>query len=276
MKAYIIGENKVFPYLYDNLKDFLEIYNDKNQYSIKGNKVLKSSDLLLKTSFTDVIILLDCNIFEKKLMLDDCEINFDERIIENFKNCLWMGITYNEKIDYYIDKYNLNYINLSQSMPLFLTSKIALSEILLSKIIQTSSKLAHQRKILVAGYSASNKIICDLLSVNKNIVIVSDRMLHLLVEAKNDGYGILLKEELAKQPINFDIIILDDEYILKKIDFLPHQQVFFIDYEERKKEDKKYQVIYPYFEISQKYPKVIADSLKSCIKKEIKEYFRGE
>ena len=32
MKAYIIGENKVFPYLYDNLKDFLEIYNDKNQY----------------------------------------------------------------------------------------------------------------------------------------------------------------------------------------------------------------------------------------------------
>ena len=95
MKAYIIGENKVFPYLYDNLKDFLEIYNDKNQYSIKGTKVLKSSDLLLKTSFTDVIILLDCNIFEKKLMLDDCETNFDERIIENFKNCLWMGITYN-------------------------------------------------------------------------------------------------------------------------------------------------------------------------------------
>lgn len=276
MKAYLFGENGVYPQLVSELKKVMDITSDMHAYNQQNERSLKKSDVLLKTCFTDVIILLDLDILNQKIMLQDGEVEFSDNIIENFKKCLWIGMYKNETMEYFIDKYNLNYIDISTTMPYFLTSKIALSEIILEKILQKTHKLAHQNKILIASYSDNQKMIADLLSDNKYIVIVSDKLLHVLIEAKNDGYGILLKEEVEKQKMKFDAIILDDTNYLQSTSFQDKGNIYFIDYKEKIQNDKRITYIRPFHEITNKYPKVMAESIASSIKKEIREYFGGE
>ncbi len=276
MKLFIIGENPIVPYVIEQLKDLYDIKVDLNTYTKDLDiEKLSVSDLTLKTSFADAILLLNLDMLQQKIILKDGTRNLNESVFEIFQKSLWFTLNTNDELNRLIDKFDLNHFNLSNTTPFFITSKLALSELFLEKIIHNSPKLLHQQKVLMLGYSDTSRLISETLSTNRMIVIVCDRFLQKLVEAKKDGYGIVLKEELNTLPITFDFVIVDDEFF---INFLKRNDIhsrYFINYKEGKNKAEDYEQIEPYKLICAHYTKLIGQNIASSLKKEIKEYFKG-
>ena len=275
MKLFIIVDNPVVPYLIESLKNYYDIKVDLNDYTKNLDvEKLTISDLTLKTNFADAILLLNIKKINQKIHLVDGCKTLNESIFELYKQSLWFTININDKLNYLIDKYDLKHYNLSNTTPFYITSKLALSEIILQKILQNSQKLLHQQKVLVLGYSDTSKILCDQLSANRMIVIVSDRLLQELVDAKQDGYGIILKEEINNTPIHFDCIIIDDDYFIKTLKRGNNQHCLVIDYKEENKNDESFEYLYPYELICQHFSKLMAQNIASSLKKECFKYFK--
>lgn len=72
MKLYIIGENPIVPHLIDLLKKDYDIKVDINAYTKDLDvEKLTVSDCTLKTSFVDVILLVNNKQIHQKMTLKD-------------------------------------------------------------------------------------------------------------------------------------------------------------------------------------------------------------
>lgn len=274
MKIYIIGENPVLPYLINALSTEYDIKTDINKYTKDLDvKKLSKSDMSLSTNFADLILILDLNIIDNKIELSDGLKTFNKNIIELYKDSYWITLHTNDKWDFIIDKYDLNYAILSEVSPFYITSKLATTQTILQQLIVDNNKLLHQQKTLVLGYSDMSKLLCDQLSANKMIVVVSDRLLKELVEAKKEGYGILLKEEINTKKIKFDNIIIDDYYFKDLIKTNDNQNVYIIDYKEQII-DTTYKLILPCSLSCNLYTSLIAQNIISSLKKLIRDYYK--
>lgn len=277
MKIYILGNSPILPYLVEHLKDFCDIKVENNDYgkTLDVEKIT-ASDLILEHHFVDAIILLDLQQIDQKIYLKDGFKTLDESVFKTHQHALWFTINTNDRMEYFIDKYNITHFNFSNISPFYITSKIALSDLLIKQLIEDNSKLLYQQKTLILGYNDHAKVLCEALTANRMIVIVSDTLLQSLLEAKEDGYGILLKEEINTSPIQFDNVIIEDSFFNKLFKRNDIQNIYYIDYKEEMKEMKNRKIIFPYTFISQKYVKLIGENLATSFKKEIRDYFKGE
>lgn len=275
MKLYIIGENPIVPHLIDLLKKDYDIKVDINAYTKDLDvEKLTVSDCTLKTSFVDVILLVNNKQIHQKMTLKDGTKTLNDAFFDLYKESLWFSLNMNSLMNFYIDKYDLKYYDLSQVSPFYICSRLAFNEIVLNKMLSRGQKLLHQQKVLILGYQTTTKLLCELLASNRMIVVVSDRLLQELIEAKQEGYGILLKEEINTTPIHFDTIIIEDEYFINKIKRVDNQQIYFINYKEEKSASDSTESLNPYELVCEKYPQLIAQNVASSFKKEIREYFK--
>lgn len=275
MKIYIIGENPIVPHLIALLAKDYEIKVDCNVYTKDLDvEKLTVSDLTLKTNFVDVIFLVNTKQIHQKIILKDGSKTLNDAIFNLYQESLWFSLNMNSLMNYYVDKYDLKHYDLSEISPFYICSRLAFNEIVLQKMITQSQKLLHQQKVLILGYSTTTKLLCELLSSNRMIVVVSDRLLQELIEAKQEGYGILLKEEINTTPIHFDTIIIEDEYFINQIKSADNQQIYFINYKEENTKQEHIHCLNPYELVCTHYPKLIAQNVASSFKKEIREYFK--
>ena len=191
MKLYIIGENPIVPHLIALLAKDYEIKVDCNVYTKDLDvEKLTVSDLTLKTNFVDVIFLVNTKQIHQKIILKDGSKTLNDAIFNLYQESLWFSLNMNSLMNYYVDKYDLKHYDLSEISPFYICSRLAFNEIVLQKMITQSQKLLHQQKVLILGYSTTTKLLCELLSSNRMIVVVSDRLLQELIEAKKEGEDI--------------------------------------------------------------------------------------
>lgn len=277
MKVYILGNSIILKDLCFQLKDFCDLKIENNQYGkdLDVDKIT-TCDLIFEHHYVDCMILLEMPKTNKKLELLDGKASYDENIFKNHKNTIFFYIHKNDLFEYYQDKYDLIAINLTDISPFYITSKIALSEQILTNCIQENNKLCYQQKALILGYNDYANVLAETLSNNRMIVIVSDIHLQSLLDAKEEGYGILLKEEINNTPIQFDEVFIFDEFYFKYYKRKDKENIYFIDCNEALMDNKNAKIIYPFQLVFNKYSSLMAQNIASSFKKSLREYLKGE